>query len=206
MVAKLMEDATMKSLFTVTIALLLVFSGHSFAEINYDALSVVAGPTAHVDVPDGTPMPFDVGSQAPGYYYVEWTEPTGTSIGIFGGNANSHDGGEASRNREPIEDGFDFYMALTTDTGELADWLIEKGDGDPNTPLALRQGHPDLPAEDHTSLGQSFTATKDFTQLGVRAVLWTIAGGGYTVTLYTVATSVEAGDKLATTWGSIKGQ
>ena len=56
------------------------------------------------------------------------------------------------------------------------------------------------------SLGQSFTATKEFTQLGVRVVLWTIPGGGYTVTLYSgdPVTSVEPNEKLATTWASIK--
>ena len=198
----------MKFVLTVTISLMLIFAGHAFAQINYDGLVEVAGPTAFADVPDGTPVPFDVGSQPAGTYYVEWTEPTGTSLDIFGGNANSHDGGEASRERAPIEDGFDFYLGLTTDTGELADWLIEKKDGDPNTPLALKQGHPDLPPEDYTSLGQSFTAPKPFTQLGVRAVLWTIPGGGYTATLYSMGdgSSVEPNDKLTTTWASIKNQ
>jgi len=198
----------MKVVLALTISLMLVFAGHTFAEINYDDLAAVAGPTEFADVPDGTPVPFDVGDQPAGTYYIEWTEPTGTSLGIFGGNANAHDGGEASRDRGPIEDGFDFYMAVTTDTGELADWLIEKGDGMPNTPLPLRQGHPDLPFEEYTSLGQSFTAPKSFTQLGVRAVLWTIPGGGYTATLYAMGdgTSVEAGDKLAITWASIKSQ
>lgn len=191
----------MKIALALTISLLLVFAGYTYA------LQVLAGPEVFTDVPDGTPVPFDVGTQPPGLYYVEWTEPTGTSVGIFGANTNVYDGGMAWRDREPIDDGvFDFYMALTTDTGELNDWIIEKKNGDPNIPLALRQGHPDLPAEEYMSLGQSFTATKEFTQLGVRVVLWTIPGGGYTVTLYSgdPVTSVEPNEKLATTWASIK--
>ena len=194
----------MKSALAATISLLLIFAGYTYAQ------QVLAGPDVFTDVPDGTPVPFNVGTQPPGFYYVEWTEPTGTSLGIFGADTDVYDGGKAWRDREPIDDGiWDFYMALTTDTGELNDWIIEKKDGDPNKPLALRQGHPDLPPEEYTSLGQSFTATKEFTQLGVRAVLWTIPGGGYTVTLYSDepgATSVEPTDKLATTWASIKNQ
>ena len=124
-------------------------------------LQVLAGPDVFTDVPDGTPVSFDVGTQPPGFYYVEWTEPTGTSLGIFGADTDVYDGGKAWRDREPIDDGiWDFYMALTTDTGELNDWIIEKKDGDPNKPLALRQGHPDLPPEEYTSLGQSLYSYK----------------------------------------------
>ena len=194
----------MKVILAATISLMLIFVGYTYA------FEVLAGPEVFTDVPDGTAVPFDVGTQPPGFYYVEWTEPTGTSLGIFGADTDLYAGGKAWRDGEPIDDGiFDFYMALTTDTGELADWIIAKTDADPNIPLALRQGHPDLPPEEYTSLGQSFTATKEFTQLGVRAVLWTIPGGGYTVTLYSDepgATSVEPTDKLATTWASIKNQ